>query len=1287
MHPPLAAMGMIRLIFSGIVVLILWGAPASATHDLTTTTTNTNTCSNPYLTGTVTANGSPYTKTTGSVSVSCKSGQSWAYDWASLDSTGTYKICASSNTYGPCGSYYSGTSFTSCEVNAMPNWEDGNTLAASPRQSVSINCSGTTTKDLALASKSKTIVLSLSAGGSPITSGMNCSCNSYSTGTYSTSSSSGTVTSDGTCSVKVTEGTYNCSAWCSSGDCLYGRYPSAEVTVGANDTTKSASLEFTLKNKKIECTVKSGQTVITSGIFLSCYQDYSGGMTGGTAATGGMGCNSSSPSSNGIFSCSVGAGTYRCSASCNYSSSSTCDYSNYPQTTVTVKETDTTVPCSLAFTVKDKLLRVQVLAGVRAITSGVRVYVSERGGGWASSSIDQTTNGLFQTQVGTGRYSVSGSCSTMSGSCNISGYPSIDVDIGENDTTVDVTLVFLENDATISGIVTDGTRGISNAYVNIYSTSVSSGSGIGGSILAFALKDTHDGTASTRSSTTVSSYTTTDSSGAFQARVPAGTYTVSVSPPADQRDLGQASLQVIAKANATTAVNLTLSKKSAVIRGRVTDASGSGISGVNISGWNYGGMSGTSDWFNATTDSSGDYSANVVEGITYNISAYYMSRSYTATICNQSNEGERTVRATSTPQTVNFTYPSCDCTLTLNAVDASGALLTSIYGGVTCKLSTTPSNTPWQGLWGSLSGGTGTLNVQSGVSYTCSPYFWDNSFIQEGDETVTCSGGSAVVNFGMLDLDATITGSFEVDGETVTLDQFSYLSVNASLDGINSTRPCTTSSTRFTCKVSEGRWCLGYWIDPASDYASSSAGTSTSCEDISSGETVTKNLSLLRSGTILIHVTNSDETDRENAWVEATPFSNRDRGANASQRMYSSNSCMTGSDGTCEINVGAARTGARYYVNVYIPYYMRSEQNLLMPEEVVVEVLPGGEVQADTLSFQSPDGSSLITVLEGSSTSALTLGGSRKRSVLNDTEASPVAHAKVDCFANGGAAFQVETDETGTATCPCSTGDTWKAIANNMVASSLWLSEATDITCATDGSGTALLTLNNLATVPEGKSVKSTDPANESITIELSDGFSFFCPVGAVKTEGEATCTVDPTVTPSQSGRRPASFYGYSVNCLDENNAPIVQLAGNCSFVVPCNQKQVENLGQSLDSIEMAYFDDSAGAYNVVETAVIDQGESGSSCKITYEQDHLTDYVVVGNGNLLGLTGEEAGEEANEQGDAEETGASATGATAACGGCYAMNSTLTWDDRIFWLILILSFGLWRALRRDLRSFQ
>jgi len=434
---------------------------------------------------------------------------------------------------------------------------------------------------------------------------------------------------------------------------------------------------------------------------------------------------------------------------------------------------------------------------------------------------------------------------------------------------------------------------------------------------------------------------------------------------------------------------------------------------------------------------------------------------------------------------------------------------------------------------------------------------------------------------------------------------------------------------------------------------------------MTSGASETKNVTLLRTGTIDVSAIDVDgASGKRDVWVEASPFSNAERGANEYQYMYSSNGCITGAGGTCTITVGASSSGTTYYINAYVPYYLKDTESIMNPEEVSVTVAAGGNASADPLYFRQPDGTITVTIVEGTANSSRNLGASISKAIVNADEsaASPIANATVDCFSPSGATFEKTTNENGEATCPCITTDSWKVVAYNLVSNNLWLSEATSATCAAEG-GTAELTISNVATVPEGKSITITDASTQSLTIELSDGFSVFFPIGSLSNEAEqVTCNVDVAVTPFTANKRPATFYGYMVNCQDSDGSSIVQLSSNATFRVPVNQTQVENLGLTVLDIEATYFDDSRGSYSDIGSTL-----DSSSDFVTFQVNHLTTYSIVGNGNLSSITGEDTGDDGS---DVTEATASSSGGC----GCVVGSQNASDEAVAMALMLVVLFG-------------
>ena len=309
--------------------------------------------------------------------------------------------------------------------------------------------------------EAQTIDISIDASGTPITDSVTAYCYDSNWAYYSVSDD---VEDDGIYSIgPVSAGSFTCYSYCSTWPCDFAGSPQSSVVVAEGDTSVPASLSFTAKDKTIRVSVTAGSTPLTSDISVSC-----------SGQTSPWGYDSvTTVDEDGTYHCSVTAGDIYVSASCSVWP---CDYSGYPNTTVTVAEGDTTVDASLSFSAKDKTISVALqTTGGTAVTSEMTVYCSEQGGSWSyESSSTVSESGTYDLAVGAGNFYCYAYCSNYS-DCSISGNDSAYVTVAESDSTVSVTLDgFLANSATLSGTITDGTSGVANVWVSINSYSVAS---------------------------------------------------------------------------------------------------------------------------------------------------------------------------------------------------------------------------------------------------------------------------------------------------------------------------------------------------------------------------------------------------------------------------------------------------------------------------------------------------------------------------------------------------------------------------------------------------------------------------------------------------------------------------------------------------------------------------------------------------------------------------------------------------------------------------------------------
>lgn len=987
----------------------------------------------------------------------------------------------------------------------------------------------------------------------------------------------------------------------------------------------------------------NGRAVKYATVSLSCY-NYS---------TYKYPWQSTTTDSNGAFSLSTSetygpCGSY---AGGDY----TCTLYSYPpygeSNLVTAREENVTPDCddvetfNLVFQVKDKTIRVTLSDGVGTIRSGMTVWTSNQGnGGDYASTSTATSTGVYDLPAVQGKYYVGAYCTNYT-DCDYSGYPSTYLTLGANDTVAETTLTFKTNDSSLAVAVTDGTKGISGAWVSAYS--------YGNSTSSY----------STGTSEYIYVSGQTDSNGAVVLKVPAGTYTVYVSPPYQSSYVSTSQEITVGRAE-LLALSVVLKSKTAQIPVTVLDEDGNPIANAYVSAWVSDG--GTYDWFWGQTDNSGKYTGAAVEGLTYQVSAYYYpsysSGVSTSKVCTYNLEGYQSVTAASTPVALGFTFPICDHTLNVSTVDAAGARLSSVNSGwiEARPASQSSSDFYYSGVGGSLISGVGSVQVRAGVEYTVALYLWDSSYIA-GDAikvTTGATGATTDLSFTLAPINATISGSYlDADGNAIAEVDTGYMSVYAT-SGRNY-RNCTSNTGAYECKVSAGRWCLGYWVDYNSGYVSTSPGSATSCVTVAANATTTNNITLLKTGAILVKVLNPVGTPIEHVWVEAKATSVADYG-DTSEHYFQGQDCDTGSDGTCTIHVGATSSGTTYYVNAYTPWGIVRDNGWTQPSEEPVTVAQGGSAEL-TLSFGKPDGQVRIKLHEGAASISAPMKSVHK-AASDDT--SIVANATIDIFSNSGAYATATTDSSGDATMNCTVADTWYAVAYHLVSNALYMSEVTEIKCKENGV-TENLTIKHAASLPECQS--KTFDAGTATTLECTDGFSVSFPANCLATSGEqVSVNVAATVTPFMANLRPASFYGYTISASKASSGEaIITLNSDATLVVPVTASQLENVGLDVGDLEACFYDNTKGAYKSLANSTND----AEGLTVTMTTDHLTDFVVAGNGNLKGLDGTTDGVEPEDAGTGE-TGSAASGA-GGCGCRTVPTDHADWRDVVAGLLLAL----------------
>ena len=171
----------------------------------------------------------------------------------------------------------------------------------------------------------------------------------------------------------------------------------------------------------------------------------------------------------------------------------------------------------------------------------------------------------------------------------------------------------------------------------------------------------------------------------------------------------------------------------------------------------------------------------------------------------------------------------------------------------------------------------------------------------------------------------------------------------------------------------------------------------------------------------------------------------------------------------------------------------------------------------------------------------------------------------------------------------------------------------------------------------------------------------------------------DP-ILPYQAGKRPTCFYGYDISCTDANGSAITQFNADVTICMPLCDAQLTNLGLASTDLSLTYRDTSTDSYITLTSVTIDDTNN----LVCGKTNHLTEFVIVGNGNLTGVDGDT--EDATEE--AERTGEEPTGeegvTSSASGGCGCRMDGADENNAGYFAILIIAVGFvaaWRGYRK------
>ncbi|QQG44380.1 MAG: carboxypeptidase regulatory-like domain-containing protein [Candidatus Roizmanbacteria bacterium] len=691
-----------------------------------------------------------------------------------------------------------------------------------------------------------------------------------------------------------------------------------------------------------------------------------------------------------------------------------------------------------------------------------------------------------------------------------------------------------------------------------------------------------------------------DSNGAFNLKVPEGSYSLTVSSWQGNYGSPAETKFTVKDANSDgtcdgyAAGNIRLISKNSTISGRVLDSNGAAVANKNVNTWKQNG----GGWGNAETDSSGNYSILVSAG-TWMVSVSQdpgMSGSYSGTTyINNQAPLQVTVADGATSSSNNITLQIANATIDGRVVNSSGSTLTSLEMGYvyveTGESSSGPGPMTYSAMGAPVKNGTFTLKVPAGT-YNIGVSLPSGAGYCTGSATsVTATANSTIsANVALTQATGTINGYLKKDSDTGSTITGVRAEVFANSGAMNyAMATVSTTDGSYSMQVCPGDWYMGYWIDPSLTDGENNSylrqPPSNNKITISGSQTATKNVIVKQNdATISGTVKDPDGTGFAGVWVMVDTRSNDTAGSFSRGSMFSQGA-MTSSDGTYSIKVPSGNT---YYVEAYVP----PSYSYINPSRVSVTPTSGGTSTVN-LQFGNADATITGTVTQDSTPRSAFISGWSETGGYSGTTA----------------------DSNGNYSLSVSTGTNWHIKAMYDVSKTSFVRSAESVVTPTSGSNTLNLSLSTSGAMPESTTVTYT--ASNQKTITLSDGTTINIPAGALASSGTVTVTVTGKAQlPNQSLATPINI-GYDITALDSNGSEITSnFNSNVTIVMPYTEATLTALGITENDLLAGYWDTTTNSWKSSDNVSVDTDNN----TITITTNHFTDFAPFSAGKTSSST-------------------------------------------------------------------
>ncbi|MDZ7799024.1 MAG: VCBS repeat-containing protein [Patescibacteria group bacterium] len=667
--------------------------------------------------------------------------------------------------------------------------------------------------------------------------------------------------------------------------------------------------------------------------------------------------------------------------------------------------------------------------------------------------------------------------------------------------------------------------------------------------------------------------------GSFSIPIKAGTYKLSLHSQDPKYYVEAKKVQV--DENETKKLgNINLKEKTAQIKGRVVNSSGSPISNLRMNMW------GQQGWGEAITDADGYYT----------MWGYPGEWEVRPDDWDASNKGlllsgpPSRVTISSTNQTItgiNFTLLASDASVTLNLVDSSGSAVENVFGWAFCRKAGQmpgPGNEFGTGIQGSSA----QIPLIGGNSYICGVHMPPevNMSVDDEVEVTLSSGQNKTANITLLNNDAVITGFLRdaSTGEVITGVEGEVFAHGESMGMGYHSRINSDGSYRLS--VRHGTYFIGYKLHSSGFMQGDSDHSPVTVS--ANGQTVK---------TIRVH--------RANAQIKAKVYDPKGNPVpwawvwcdNMKQKEQEVEGPFEGGDvlhtggetnGSGVANLGVV--AGSYSCSAGLPPEMSS----YMPPDMVDVTATANTDTNITLRFKESEGNvtGSVTMTDGSS---VNMGFCHAWNPDGGFSGSPVM----------GGQFNI----------PLTKG-TWYVGCDSKDGKKFYRSEETSITLSTVGDTLNKNFVLRKASFELPDAISKTFDAAQMTVIDLPDQSTISIPANAIANSGNYTLTATPNTdlyhTPEA---KPALGFAWSLELTDSSGQSVTSsFNSDITLTVKYDDEYLVSEGIDETKIIGRYWDESSSTWKLPENVIQDSVNNTISIYV----NHFTDFAVTTGSSQTG---------------------------------------------------------------------